>query len=260
MRRRAATFKLYTHSAGSPGLTRIGAFSATFLFFLAAVACVRRDGRNSDCKWPKEIARLAADGRHLSADAEFAEDLAIRYADTHHGLRTSNYVSGDAYAVARGRCMGSLFEQIAKEHSVPVTQVSAALGRNRTRIDAAVNLPFALLYCVAAVAAARLLWRKYPPAEYGWISGAVMAVFLSLAFAAGGTMLGELWSWSAETYRVGNGHMSYRVQRLWWAEHRTGLFAGGVAIFWLAVSATARRMRSNEPPSASPRTIRDGYN
>jgi hypothetical protein len=46
------------------------------------VGCVRRDGRNSDCKWPCEIPVHSADARHLSADAEFGEDLAIRYADT----------------------------------------------------------------------------------------------------------------------------------------------------------------------------------
>src|ERR1051326_5925361 len=50
---------------------RMGALSATLLVFLATVGCVRRDGRNSDCKWPTEIASHGADARHLSADAEF---------------------------------------------------------------------------------------------------------------------------------------------------------------------------------------------
>src|SRR4029079_10571354 len=154
------------------------------------VGCVRRDGRNVDCKWPAEISGRSADARHLSADAEFAEDLAIRYADTHHDLRTPNYVSGEVYAAARDRCMGSLFEQIAREHGVPVGLVSAALGRNRAQVDVAVNLPFVLLYCFAATAVASLIWRKYPPTEYGGISGVTMALFLSLAIAAGGTMLG----------------------------------------------------------------------
>lgn len=87
---------------------------------------------------------------HLSADAEFAEDLAIRYADTHHGLRTPYYVSGEAYAAARDRCMGALFEKIAKKHGVPL-EVSGSLGCNRAHIDLAVNLPFVLLYCFAAL-------------------------------------------------------------------------------------------------------------
>lgn len=226
---------------------RMGTFSATLLCFLAIAGCVRRDGRNTDCKWPAETSGHPADARHLSADAEFAEDLAIRYADTHHGLRTPNYVSGEAYDAARNQCMGSLFEQIAKEHGVTGELVSGALGRNRAYLDTAVNLPFALLYCLTSMAVARLIWRKYPIADNGWIPGALMALFLSVAVAAGSTMLGEMWSWLVESYRIGNDHMSYRVQRLWWVRHRTGLFAGAVPIFWLAVAAAVLRLRPVKP-------------
>jgi hypothetical protein len=224
---------------------RLGAFPATILFSLSIAGCVRRDGRNADCRWPGEIPVHSADPRHLSADAEFAEDLAIRYADTHYGLRTPNYVSGEVYDAARNQCMGLLFERIAKEHGVPVGLVSDALGRNRADIDFAVNLPFWLLYCLAAIAVVRLLWSKYPPAEHGWIPGVTMALFLSLVMAALGTMLGEMWSWLAEAYRIGNDHMSYRVPRLWCVQHRTELFAGAVIVFWLAAAAVARRVRSN---------------
>jgi hypothetical protein len=87
---------------------------STVVLLLCATGCVRHDGRNSDCRWPAETASRPADARHLSADAEFAEDLAIRYADSHHGLRTPYYVSGEAYDAARDRCMAELFEQIAK--------------------------------------------------------------------------------------------------------------------------------------------------
>jgi hypothetical protein len=218
---------------------------STVVLLLCAADCVRRDGRNSDCRWPAENANRPADAKHLSADAEFAEDLAIRYADTHHGLRTLHYVSGEAYDAARDRCMAALFEQIAKEHGVSSANVSGSLGRNRAEIDIAVNLPFALLYGFIAAAAARMMWRRYPPAEHGWIPGVIMALFLSLVFAAGCTMLGELWSWVAETYRIGNDHMSYRAQRLPWARHRANLFAGALIVFWVAASARARKMRTD---------------
>jgi len=149
--------------------------------------------------------------------------------------------------------MQTLFEQIAGEHRVPVELVSDALGRNRAHIDAAENLPFILLYCFGAAAVARMIWRRYPPVEHGWIPGAIMALFLSLAFAAGGTMLGEVWSWIAESHRIGNSHMSDRVQRLWWVRHQTGLFTGAVAVFWLAAAHAACFIRSrHSPPSASP--------
>jgi hypothetical protein len=212
---------------------------------------MRREGRNADCKWPGEIAGRSADASHLADDAEFAEDLAIRYADTHYGLRTPGYVSGEVYVAARERCMASLFQQVANEHGVPVGLVAGALGRNRAGIDLAINLPFLLLYCLAAIAVACRLWRKYPPAEHGWLPGVTMALFLSLAMAAGSTMLGEVWSWVAEGYRTGNGHMTYRVERLWWVGHRKELFAGAVVAFWLATAAAARRVRSNGPAPAA---------
>jgi hypothetical protein len=218
---------------------------ATLMLLLCAAGCVRRDGRNSDCRWPPETAGYPADARHLSADAEFAEDLAIRFADTRHGLGTPHYVSGEAYGAARDRCLGTLFEQIAKEHGVPAGKVSSSLGHNRAHIDIAVNLPFVLLYWFAAAAVARTIWRRYPPAEYGWIPGAVMTLFLSLVFTAASTLVGETWCALAENIRIGNGHMSYRMQRLLWVRYRTELFAGGVIVFWFSVAAAASRMRSN---------------
>ncbi len=231
-----------------PRLTmRMATSSAALLGFLVAVGCVRRDGRNADCKWPQEISIRSAEPRHLSADAEFAEDLAIRYADTHYGLRTANYVSGEAYEAARNRCMESLFEQIAKEHGLVVGLVSGALGRNRAPIDLAVNLPSVLLYCLAAIGVARFIWHKYPPEEQGWIPTAIMAFFVSVVIAAAGTMLGEIWSEVVESFRVGNGHMSYRLQRLWWARYRAELFTGAIITFWLALGAAAARSRSNKP-------------
>lgn len=59
-------------------------------FVLGLSGCVRRDGRNSDCRWPGEASNHSVSARHLSADAEFGEDLAIRYADTHFGPRSPN--------------------------------------------------------------------------------------------------------------------------------------------------------------------------
>src|SRR5438309_10878216 len=103
-RKLAVSLQMHFPQGGGRITMRMGALSATLLVFLAAVGCVRRDGRNSDCKWPTEIVRHAPDARHLSVDAEFAEELAIRYADTHHGLHTPYYVSGEAYAGARERC------------------------------------------------------------------------------------------------------------------------------------------------------------
>jgi hypothetical protein len=234
------------------GLTGLS-LTATLALLLSTAGCVRRDGRNSDCRWPAETAKHPADAGHLSADAEFAEDLAIRYADTHHGRRTPYYVSGEDYVAARDRCKASLFEEIAKEHGVPAATVAKSLGQNRAGIDIAEILPFVLLYCIGAAAVARTVWRLYPPAENGWLPGAVMLLFVSVVFAAGGVLAGEVWCWVVECNRIGNSHMSDRVQRLWWVRHRAELFLYATIMSWAAGAWAARRLRSNYPlPKAKP--------
>jgi hypothetical protein len=210
------------------------------VFVVGTGGCVRRDGRNSDCRWPGETSNPPVSVRHLSADAEFAEDLAIRYADAHFGPRSSN--PSETYGAERDRCMERLFAEIGKEHGVPAGQVSGALGRNRVYVDLAEVLPFALLYGFTAIVVARMIWHRYAPAEDGWAPGITMALFVSLALAAGSTMLGELWNWFVEGHRIGNNHMSYRADRLFWARHRFTLFAAALLIFWLAVIHAARRI------------------
>ena len=214
---------------------------AMMVFVLGTAGCVRRDGRNSECRWPGETSSNGpVSPRHLSADAEFAEDLAIRYADTHFGPRSPN--PSETYTAERDQCMQRLFEEIAKEHGVAVAQVSGSLDHNRASIDLAEVLPFALLYIFGALVCVRMIWRRYAPTGNGWGPGIVMALFISLAFALGGTMLGEQWNWFVETQRIGNNHMSYRGDRLFWASHRLGLFAGALIIFWLAAFNMARRI------------------
>jgi hypothetical protein len=149
--------------------------------------------------------------------------------------------------------METLFEQIARDHRVPVGLVSASLGHNRGRIDVALNLAFALLYCPAAAAMGRQIWRRYPPMEQGWVPGAIMTLFLSLVFATGGMMLGEVWSWVAESHRIGNSHMSHRVNRLWWVQHRAALFPGALVVFWLAGAQGARSIRLHSAPTSNHR-------
>jgi hypothetical protein len=208
------------------------------VFVLFAVGCIRRDGRNSDCRWPGETSNHPVSARHLSADAEFAEDLAIRYADSHFG----RYNPNEKYGAERDACMERLFEEIAKEHGVPVGQVSDSLGRNRAYIDLAELLPFPLFYCLAAIVGARTIWRRYPP-EDGWAPGIAMALFVSLAFAGTSALLGEVWNWFVEGQRIGNSHMSYRADRLFWHNHRLELFVAALMIFWLVAILAARRVR-----------------
>lgn len=211
------------------------------VFVLGASGCVRRDGRNTDCRWPGETSNHAVSARHLSADAEFAEDLAIRYADVHFGMKSPK--KSEKYGAERDQCMARLFAEIGKEHGVPVAKISGSLGQNRAYIDLAEVLPFALLYSFAAIVAARMIWCSYTPAKDGWAAGTTMTLFVSLVLAPGSTLLGGLWNWFAEGCRIGNSHMSYRAHRLFFAKHRFALFAAALMIFWLAGIHAARRVR-----------------
>jgi len=138
--------------------------------------------------------------------------------------------------------MGRLFGEIANQHNVPIERVYGSLGQNRAYIDLAINLPFGLIYGLVAVAVARAIWRRYPPTESGWLPGATMILFLSLALPVGFIMLGDIWARIAETYRVGNGHMSYRADRLLWVRHQSALFLTAFITFWAAAEVTRRML------------------
>jgi hypothetical protein len=72
---------------------------------------------------------LPVSAYQFCADAEFAEDLAIRYADTHFGPQSPN--PSETYPTERDRGLArALFAEIGKEHGVSVAQVSLR-DRNR---------------------------------------------------------------------------------------------------------------------------------
>jgi hypothetical protein len=72
----------------------------------------------------------------------------------------------------------------------------------------------------------------------------VMSLLCSLAFGVAGLLLGEQWSTMAESIRVGTGHLSYRVDRLPWVQHRIGFFVLCVAVFWSAAVVRFRCVHS----------------
>lgn len=222
------------------------AFGSFALVLVATAGCVRTKGRNADCRWPGEVPLSKATPAHLSADAEFAEDLAIRYADVHFGLRTPGWISEESYNAARDGCMSSLFDEVAKQHGVATEKVSTSLGLNRGAVDMAINFPIVLLCLCLASLCGRFIWRKYPVAEHGWIPGAVMASFIGVALALGCTMVGEMWGFTVETYRIGNDHLSYRATRLWWARHEMEAFVVALVVDLVAVGIAGFRSQAGK--------------
>ncbi len=223
----------------------------TLLISISFTGCVRRDGRNSECKWPEEPSakalnpNLRDDARHLREDVEFAQDLAIRYMDAHHGPRSGQFNSQAGASKAMNACLGTLLQQIGTSHNVPPKEVAKFFGQRSLAIDVGVNLPFILLYSFLAALLAGRLRRRYPP-EDGWTVALAMIILSSLAFGVGGVLLGEQWSILAENIRVGTGHLSYRVDRLPWARHQIGFFVVCMALFWGA-AAVRYRVRQQNP-------------
>lgn len=216
---------------------------AVLLVSVFITGCVRRDGRNSDCKWPGESHPKTLDptqrddAGHLRQDVEFAEELAVEYMDVHHGRAASQ---------ALNACRSELIEQIGKSHNVSPGEVRKFLGARSRAADAAVILPFLVLYgFFAGTFAARLLCRY--PLEDGWTVTLIMVILSSFVFGIAGTMLGEAWSAVAESIRVGNGHLSYRSVHLPWARHHVEAFVLCLVLFW-GVAASRYRLSQVQPP------------
>lgn len=221
-----------------------------FLLLICLSGCVRRDLMNSSCYLPAEPATTLnltklAQQHHLTADAQLAEDLAIRYADVHKGLHSGRYQGLDQYVQAREQCMANLFQQIASTHGVSQQQVRFYLTQRRMDFDLPVVLSFAVFYGFASAFVARRLCRRFP-AEDGRMLSVLAIVATSAAVSLAGVLLGEVWSDCMEGLRVGNSHMSYRASRIPWTNHHLGLFIGGVLIFWI-VAAIQYRTATHRP-------------
>ena len=125
---------------------------------LLLFGCVRREGRNSDCKWTS--APTGVDRRDLRADLEFAEELAIRYMEAHAGPRDQAVA-----AKAKNYCMGILLAEIGKERGVSAQEAFRSFGQRAALVDLMMNLPFLFVLVLAGDFAARRLLVRYPPSD-----------------------------------------------------------------------------------------------
>jgi len=145
--------------------------------------------------------------------------------DAHYGPRNP-----EAAAQAKNRCMGVLLGEIGKEHGITAREAFKSFGQRSVAVDLAMNLPFILVYALAADFAIRRLLARYPPGE-AWMTSIIMIILASLAFGIGGLMLGQQWSSLAESIRVGTSHLSNRSMRLPISKHPSETFVFGVALF-----------------------------
>lgn len=202
--------------------------------------CGCRSSPGAACDWPQthsavllDLAR-AADLRHLSDDAEMAEDLAIRHADAQRGRRSGRFAGISEYRRVRDECMATLFADVAATHAVTANEVRESLGRRRVSVDALVIGSFGVLYAFCAgLVASRLL--RSPLSDRGWRAAIVIVV--ASAFVSGAAVgAGGVWSGLWEIVRIGNDHLSYRAARLPWGRYLPQLFGVGVVLFWIVAA------------------------
>ena len=183
---------------------------------------------SSNCVWSEqdnhslELTKMS-DRRHLRFDAITAEDVSIRWADVHVGLRPE-------YDQKQYECMQMLFQGVAKQHGVDVAVVHQYSKRRDLFVDGAVVFSFGILYVCAAYIFTGRIRRRFPDEDSSfWIMTLTMAVGVSLV----GVMVGNLGSIVIEGVLLNSGHLSYRMNRMPFRQYWAMLFVCGYVIFIL---------------------------
>lgn len=208
--------------------------------------CVGAD-KDPNCRWPSEHQGRAldltsrSDRRHLADDAQTAEDLAIRHADESRGPDWQSNVA--EYHRVREECRARLNLIVAQQHLVTVNAVAAAVSDRRVWLDVVVVAAFAGLFlAIAAIATSFMLRGALVDSRV--LAGAMLIV-ASLAAGVVAVLGSTVFVGVIESLRIGNGHMSYRAERLPLRHRRIETFAAGAACFVITGAVQLRRKRGN---------------
>ena len=177
---------------------------------------------SQNCVWSEQDGH-SSDRRHLRFDAVTAEDMSIRWADTHFSHRPE-------WDQKQNECMQTLFQGVAKHHGVDVATIQQYSVERDLIIDAPVILGFGILYVFTAYIFTGRIRRRFHDDNTGfWIMTLTMAAGVSLA----AVMVGILGSIVIETFRLNSVHLSYRMNRIPFRQHWAMLFACGFILFGL---------------------------
>lgn len=132
------------------------------------------------------------------ADAQLAEDLAIRYDDAEEARGIGGPVGA--------HCLASLVTIIRVRHGVTEVDVKRARAHRNAGFDRAVLGSFVVLFTIATGFACRMTHRCYLTDPPGIRMGA--AALVALAAGALAVPLSGLWIVTWELVRVGNDHLS----------------------------------------------------
>jgi hypothetical protein len=214
--------------------------------------CIDRNRANKACEWTGDTAfpidlRNMAHREHLVADAQLAEELAIRYADLEFGRRFGVEHHGGLLENGRIRneCLSRTFRAIEASHNVSSEQVQLARGERNVTFDVAVGLLFLPIYVFAGIVASRGLSRRL--SMHDRFARLIAAGMASVAFSFLGLQCFRLWGAVWEVIRVGNGHMTSirAASRNRWVHHLDGQLIAAILLFWL-VAVCCSRLWSEE--------------
>ena len=220
---------------------RTRAVVAVTLMLLIGVIISKRlpapaaNGQARRCEIPPEPPRPLhldrfADRGHLRAEAATAESWAIAYADV-SPLRQQG---AGPYADVRDQCMAMLFVRISQSHAIDVGTVRDYAQQRDIIFDAVVLLVFAFVYVIIAYQLVGAVTHRFCGDERFALVAAVIIVSVMTVFVA--VLVGDSWSIGAEVLRVGNGHLSYRTERLPWRQYRPAIIATALGVFWLVAA------------------------
>lgn len=204
---------------------------------ITLVGCVRPGDHpvSQNCVWSEQDSHSLdltkfADRRHLRFDAVSAEDMSIRWADMHFGLRPE-------WDQKRNECVQTLFQGVADHHGVDVATVQQYSMKRDLFVDAAVILSFGIVFLFAAYIFTGRIRRRFQDDNTGfWIMTLTMAAGVSLA----AVMIGMLGSIVMEGVLLNSGHLSYRMNRIPFRQHWAMLFACGFVVFGLVALLRSR--------------------
>ena len=220
-------------------LLLVGMSGGTGATYVGCPGCIERDRINSTCEWTGDPKfpldpQNPAHQQHLIKDAQLAEDLAVRFADTEHKRLTGHM--GHGGLIDNGRvvkeCMARLFTTIENDHGVTSEEIQVARGQRNRAFDVAVGLLFLPLYAFGATAACHRVRHRF--SSHQRYVGLVAMGLVSFAASFLGLLLGQQWFVAWELVRIGNDHFGgNRAARNLWGEHSSELFVAGIVLFWV---------------------------
>lgn len=225
----------------------VRAVVAVALLLLITVLASRRlpapaaNGDARRCEIPAEPPRPLdlnrfGDRAHLRTEAATAESWAIAYADV-SPLRKQG---PGPYGEVLDQCTATLFMRISQRHAIDVGIVREYSQQRDMVFDAAVLLLFVFAYVVIAYQLVGAITRQFSSDDRVAPAAAIVILSVMTAFVA--LLAGDMWSIAAEVFRVGNGHLSYRTERLPWRRQQwPGLVATALGVFWLVAAIRVRK-------------------